>query len=196
MPHTQGSVCLTRHFCAAESRASESELMLTCPTPSCHTVVYPGQSKCTDWYLWFKVYMVFSSTKIANIGQQGKRTLLLICILLNYANHHWDSSAIMDYPCKFSTLDQHRKFNQLPWPNMWAHLTNETSYWRLKLLMHLNWAIYDVCDLNIDPYMCFYPTLSQDRPIPLAQPEACSRCCERLVCTHSPHRSWNGYRVI
>ena len=45
------SVCPTRHFPAAGSRASERELLLTCPTPSRRTVVNPGQSKCTDWYL-------------------------------------------------------------------------------------------------------------------------------------------------
>ena len=45
------SVCPTRHFPAAGSRASERELLLTCPTPSHCTVVNPGQSKCTDWYL-------------------------------------------------------------------------------------------------------------------------------------------------
>ena len=48
-PHTQGSVCPTRHFRAA-GRASESELLLTCPSPSRRTVVNPGQSKCTDWH--------------------------------------------------------------------------------------------------------------------------------------------------
>ena len=63
--------------------------------------------------------------------------------------------------------------------------------------MHLNWAIYNVCDLNIDPHVCFFPILSQDRarPIPLAQPEACPRCSERPVFTRSPHRSRNGYTV-
>ena len=61
--------------------------------------------------------------------------------------------------------------------------------------MHLNWAIYNVCDLNIDPHVCFFPTLSQDRaqPIPLAQPEACPQRSERPVCACSPHRSRNGY---
>ena len=49
--HTQGSVCPTRHFRAAGSRASKRELLLTCPTPSRRTVVNPGQSKCPDWYL-------------------------------------------------------------------------------------------------------------------------------------------------
>ena len=46
-----------------------TQLLLTCPTPSRRTVVNLGQSKCTDWYLWFNVYMVFSSTKVADIGQ-------------------------------------------------------------------------------------------------------------------------------
>ena len=82
MSHAQGSVCPTRHFRAAGSRASESELLLTCPTPSRRTVANPGQSKCTDWHLWFNVYVVFTSTKVANIGQQGKRVLLFICIWL------------------------------------------------------------------------------------------------------------------
>ena len=47
--------------------------------------------------------------------------------------------------------------------------------------MHLNRAIYNVCDLNIDPHVCFFPTLSQDRdrPIPLAQPEACPQRSEK-----------------
>ena len=78
-----------------------------------------------------------------------------------------------DYRCVFSTTDRHRKFNQLRWQNMSAHLTNETSYWLKTFLMHFNWAIYNVCDLNIDPHVCFFPTLSQDRarPILFAQPE-------------------------
>ena len=38
-------------FSPAGSRASDRELLLTCPTPSRRTVVDPGQSKCTDWYL-------------------------------------------------------------------------------------------------------------------------------------------------
>ena len=100
-----------------------------------------------------------------------------------------------DCRCMFSTSNWHCKFNQLRWQNMSAHLTNETSYWLKKLLMHLNWAIYNVCDLNIDPHVCFFPTLSKDwaRPIPLAQPEACSQRSERPVCARSPHRSRNGY---
>ena len=61
---TQGSVCSSRHFRAAGSRASESELLLTCPMPSRRTVVNPGQSKCTDWNLWFNVYMVFLARKL------------------------------------------------------------------------------------------------------------------------------------
>ena len=82
-----------------------------------------------------------------------------------------------------------RKLNQLRWQNMSPHLTNETSYWLKKFLMHLNWSIYNVCDLNIDPHVCFFPTLSQDRvrPIPLAQPEACPQRSERPVCAFSPH---------
>ena len=75
-------MCGTRHFRADGSRASESELLLTCPTPSRRTLVNSGQSKCTDWYLWLNVYMEFSSTKVANIGQQGKRAFLFICIWL------------------------------------------------------------------------------------------------------------------
>ena len=138
--------------------------------------------------------MVFSSTKVANIGQQGKRALLFICIWLYLVNHHSDSST-MDYQCVFSNTDRHRKINQLGWQNMSAYLTNETSYWLKKFLMHLNWAIFNVCDLNIDPHVCFFPTLSQDRvrPIPLAQPEACPQRSERPVCAPSPHRSRNGY---
>ena len=100
-----------------------------------------------------------------------------------------------DNRCMFSTSDRHRKLNQLRWQNMKAHLTNETSYWLKKLLMNLNWANYNVCDLNIDPHVCFFPTLSQDRarPIPLAQPEACPQRSERPVCARSPRKSRNGY---
>ena len=141
----------------AGSRANESELLLTCPTPSRRTVVNHGQSKCTDWCLWFNAYMVFSNMKVANIGQQGKRVLLYICIWLYLANHHSDSSALMDYRCMFSTSDQHRKLNQLGWQNMSAHLTNENSYWLKKLLMHINWAIYNVSDLNIDTHVFSRP---------------------------------------
>ena len=61
-----------------------------------------------------------------------------------------------DYRCMFSTSDRHRKLNQLRWQNMSAHLTNEISYWLKKLLMHLNWAIYNACDLNIYPHVCFF----------------------------------------
>ena len=128
--------------------------------------------------------MVFSGTKVANIGQQDKRVLLYICIWLY---HHSDSSAMTDYRCMFSTSDRHRKLNQLRWQNMSAQLTNETYYWLKKLLLHLNWAIYNACD----PRVCFFPTLSTDRarPIPLAQPEACPQRSERPVCARSPHRS-------
>ena len=91
-----------------------------------------------------------------------------------------------DYWCTFLTSDRHRKLNQLHWHNISAHLTNETSYWLKKLLVHINWAIYNVCDLNMDPHVCFFPTLSQDRarPILLAQPEACPQRSERSVCAH------------
>ena len=100
-----------------------------------------------------------------------------------------------DYRCIFSTSDRHRKLNQLCWQNVSTHLTNKTSYWPKKLLMHLNWAIYNVSDSNIDPHVCFFPTLSQDqaRPIPFAQPEACPQRSERPVCARSPYRSRNGY---
>ena len=95
----------------------------------------------------------------------------------------------------FSTSDRHRKITQLRWQNMSSHLTNETSYWLKKRLMHLNWAIYNVSDLNIDPHVCFFPTLSLDRaqPIPLAQPEACPQRSKRPVCARTLHRSRNGY---
>ena len=154
MPHTQGSVCPTRHFCAPGSRASETELLLTCSAPSHRTVVNLGQSKCTDCYLWFNVYMVFSSTKDSNIGQQGKQVLLFICIW-PYYNHHSDSSAMTDYRCMFSTSDCHCKINQLHGQNTSAHLTNDASYWLKQLLMQLNRAIYKVCDLIINPHICF-----------------------------------------
>ena len=185
----------TRHFRAAGSRASKSELLLTCAKPSRRTVVNPGHSKCTDWYLWFNVYMVFSCTKVANIAQQGKRVLLFICIWLNQANHLSDSAAMTDYQYMFSTSDRHCKLNQLRWQNMSSHLTNETSYWLMKLPMHLDWAIHNVSDLNIDPHVCFFPTLSQDRarPFPLAQAETCPQRSERPVCARSSHGSRNGY---
>ena len=90
-----------------------------------------------------------------------------------------------DYRCMFSTSDRHRKLNQLRWQNMSAHLTNETSYLLKKLLMHLNWAIYDVCDLNIDPPCLFFPdlvtgsgsanTVSTARSLSATQREACMR---------------------
>ena len=135
------------------------------------------------------LYGIFEH-QICYIGNKVKRALLFICIWLNQANHHSGISAMTH-----STSGRHRKLSQLQWANMSAHLTKETFYWRKKLLMHLNWAIYDVCDLNIDPHVCFFPTLSQDRgrPIPLAQPEACRRRSERPVCARSPHRSRNGY---
>ena len=100
-----------------------------------------------------------------------------------------------DYRCMFSTSDRHRKLNQVRWKHMCAHLTNKTSYLLKKRLVHLNWAIYNVCDLNIDPHICFFPTLPQDRaqPIPIAQPVACPRRSERPVRARSPHRSRNGY---
>ena len=49
--------------------------------------------------------------------------------------------------------------------------------------MHFKWAICNMCDLNIDPHVCFFPNLSQDRarPIPLAQPEVCPQRSERPV---------------
>ena len=61
--------------------SDECEKSTVCPMPSRCTVVNPGQSKCTDWYLWFNVYMVFSSTKVANIGPQGKRVLVVFFLL-------------------------------------------------------------------------------------------------------------------
>ena len=96
----------------------------------------------------------------------------------------------------FSSSDRHRRLNRLRWQNMLAHLINETSDWLKKLLMHRNLAIYNVSDLNMDPHVCFFPTLLQDRarPIPLAQPEACPQRSERPVCARSPHKSRNGYR--
>ena len=128
--------------------------------------------------------MVFSNTKVANIGQQGKQVLLFICIWLYLTNHHSDSLAMTDYRCIFSTLDRHRKLNQLRWRNMSAHLTNETSYWLKKLLMQLNRAVYNVCDLNIDPMFVFPDlvtgsgsanTVSTATGLSATQREACMR---------------------
>ena len=100
-----------------------------------------------------------------------------------------------DYRCMFSTSDRHRKLNQFRWQNMSVHLTNETSYWLKKLLMHWNWAIYNMWLKYWPPCFCFFSTLSQDRarPIPLALPEAFPQRSEGPVCARSPHRSWNGY---
>ena len=90
-----------------------------------------------------------------------------------------------DYRRKFSTSDRHRKLNQLRWPNISAHLTNETSNWRKKLLMYLYRAIYNVCDINIDPHVCFFPDIvtgsgpanpvSTARGLSTIQREACMR---------------------
>ena len=139
--------------------------------------------------------MVFLSTKVADIGHQDNQALLFICIWLNQANRHLDSSAMTDYRCKFSTLDWHCKLKQFGWQNMSPYLRNETYYWRKQLLMHLNWTIYNACGLNNNLYVCCFPTLSQDRdrPIPIAQAEACPQRRERPVWARSPHRSRNGY---
>ena len=54
--------------------------------------------------------------------------------------------------------------------------------------MLFNWAIHNACNLYIDPHVCLFPTLSQDRarPNPLAQPEACPQRSEKPVCARSP----------
>ena len=59
---------------------------------------------------------------------------------------------------------------------------DETSFWLKKLLMHLNWAIHNVCNLNIDPHT-FFPKLvtgsgsanpvSTARGLSATQREAC-----------------------
>ena len=51
--------------------------------------------------------------------------------------------------------------------------------------MHLNWAIYNVCDLNIDLHVCFFPDfgtgsvsanpVSIARGLSTTQREACMR---------------------
>ena len=122
--------------------------------------------------------MVFSSTKFANIGQQGRYCCLSVLDFISQIT-------IRTAQRMFSTSDRHRKFNQLRWQNMSAQLTNETSCWLKKLLMNLNWAIYDVCDLNIDPHVCFFPdlvtgsgsadTVSTARGLSATQREACMR---------------------
>ena len=99
-----------------------------------------------------------------------------------------------DCRCMFSTSDQHRKLNQLRWQNVSAHLTNETSHWLKTLLMHLDWAIYNVSDLNIEPHACFFPDLvtgsgsanpvSTARGLSATQREACMR----LLTTQKPKR--------
>ena len=139
-----------RHFRAAGSRAKESELLLTCPTPSHRTVINPGQSKCTDWYLSFNVYMVFSSTKVILVRRVSVYCCLSVFdfirqIIIRTAQQWRIVGACF----------RHRKLNQLRWQNMSAHLTNETSYWPKKLPMHRNREIYNVCDLNINPHVCF-----------------------------------------
>ena len=86
-----------------------------------------------------------------------------------------ESSTMTDYRGKFLLSHQPRKFNQFCWQNMSTYLKNENSYWWKKLLTHLNWAIYNACDLNIDHHVCFCPTSSHhlDQSILLAQTEAC-----------------------
>ena len=51
--------------------------------------------------------------------------------------------------------------------------------------MHLNWVVDNVSDLDIDPHVCFFTTLAQDRarPIPFAQSEACPHHTEAETAT-------------
>ena len=131
--------------------------------------------KCTDSYSRFDIYMVFSRTKVVDIGQHGNRELLFICVWLNQANHHPESSAMADYQYRFSFSDRYHELDQL---------TNEKSYQRKKLQLHLNWVIINARDFDIDHHVCmFFPTLSHHRHqlIPLAQPEVCPQRSERLV---------------
>ena len=141
--------------------------------------------------------MVFSSTKVANIGQQGIVAGIVVYLYLTLLGKspfgQFSNAGLSVHVFDFGPTSQ--IFNQLRWLNMSAHLTKETSYWLKKLLVHIHWAIHNVCDLNIDLHVCFFLTLSQDRawPIPLAQPEACPQRSERPVRARSPHRSRNGY---
>ena len=114
---------------------------------------------------------LFSSTKVANIGQQGNQAVLFICVWLNYANHYRDSSAMMDYWWKFSTSDRHRKLNQLRLAKYvslsykWNILaTKETSNAPNLSNLKCVWLKYPL------PFL-FFPTLSRvlDQPTPLAQ---------------------------
>ena len=63
-----------------------------------------------------------------------------------------------DYRCKFLPSDRHCEFSQLSWQNMSAYLTNETNHRRQKLLMHLNWTVYNAYDLHIE-FHVFVPDL-------------------------------------
>ena len=144
--HVPHAMCL---FHAADSLASESELLLTCPTPT-HNQQLTSGSAMYGLVLMIQCFMVFLSTKVANIRQQGNQALLCICVWLNSANHYQDSSAMTDHRWKFSTLDWHRKLYQLRWQIMSTYLTNETSYQQKELQMHRTSAIYNACDLNIN----------------------------------------------
>ena len=98
-----------------------------------------------------------------------------------------------DYRYMFSTSDRHCKLNHLRWQNMSAHLTNETSYWLKKLLMHLNWAIHDVSDLNIDPHVFFFPTVTESGSVnPVCTARGLSTMqredCMRSLTTQKPKR--------
>ena len=99
-----------------------------------------------------------------------------------------------DYRCMFSTSDQHHKLNQLRWQNMSAHLTNETSNWLMQLPMHLNWAIYNVSDLYIDPHVCFFPDLVTEsgsaKPVSTARGVSATQreACMRSLTTQKPKR--------
>ena len=109
-------------------------------------------------------------------------------------NHDPESSTMTDYRGKFLLSHQPRKINQFCWQNMSAYLKNKNCCWWKKLLTHLNWALYNACDLNIDHHVCFYPISSHhlDQSILLAQKPVTERS-ETPVCARTPYRSRNSY---
>ena len=132
-----------RHFRVVGSRASESELLLYCPTPSHRAAVKCGQSKCTDSYLLFNVYMVFSSTKVANMDHYCLSVFDLIRQIVIRTVQQW---RIIGASYRFWTDIS----NSNSFAGTICHLilqmnillTKETSY-------APNWATYNAYDLNI-----------------------------------------------
>ena len=120
---------LTLHFRVAGSHASESDFLLTCPTPTRnHQLIHASEMHGSV------VYMVFRGNKFVYIGEQGNgHWCLSVFELIRQIITHKDQSwQIIGASIRFG---RHRK----RWQNMSAYLTNEISYRRKKLVMHLNW---------------------------------------------------------